>query len=85
MKILALELGKFKSMCCFVDTKTRKHEFLTAATERNYLATVFKKHKVDLVVMEACGPSGWINDLATSLGLKTLVCSTNEDACLCCL
>jgi hypothetical protein len=27
--------------------------------------------------MEACGPSGWINDLAISHGLKTLVCSTN--------
>jgi transposase len=80
MKILALDLGKFKTMCCFFDTKTRKHEFLVAATERNYLATVFKKHKFDLVVMEACGPSGWINDLAVSLGHKTLVCSTNEDA-----
>jgi hypothetical protein len=33
-----------------------------------------------LVVMEACGPSGWIHDLALSLGLKTLVCSTNEAA-----
>jgi hypothetical protein len=30
--------------------------------------------------MESCGPSGWINDLAISDGLKTLVCSTNEDA-----
>ncbi len=30
--------------------------------------------------MEACGPSGWINDLAISHGLKTLVCSTKEDA-----
>jgi transposase len=80
MKILALDLGKFKTMCCFFDTKTRKHEFLTAATDRSYLTTVFKKHQVDLVVMEACGPSGWIHDLAVSLGLKTLVCSTNEDA-----
>jgi hypothetical protein len=80
MKILALDLGKFKTMCCFFDTRTRKHEFLTAATERSYLTTVFKKNKVDLVVMEACGPSGWINDLAESLGLRTLVCSTNEDA-----
>lgn len=80
MKILALDLGKFKTMCCFFDTQTRKHEFLAAATERSYLTTVFKKNKVDLVVMEACGPSGWINDLAVSLGLKTLVCSTNEDA-----
>jgi len=30
--------------------------------------------------MEACGPSGWINDLAVSLGHTTLVCSTIEDA-----
>jgi transposase len=67
-------------MCCFFDTKTRKHTFLNATTDRNYLSTVFKKHKIDLVVMEACGPSGWINDLAISLGHKTLVCSTNEDA-----
>ncbi|MFM8213882.1 MAG: IS110 family transposase [Pirellula sp.] len=67
-------------MCCFFDTKTRKHSFLNAPTERNYLNTLFKNHKVDCVVMEACGPSGWINDLAISHGLKTLVCSTNEDA-----
>ena len=80
MKILALDLGKFNTMCCFFDTRTREHTFLNAMTERNYLATVFNKHSIDLVVMEACGPSGWINDLAVSLGLKTLVCSTNEDA-----
>ncbi|MFN9434102.1 MAG: hypothetical protein ACK6DC_04075 [Planctomycetota bacterium] len=81
MKILALDLGKFNTMCCFFDTKTRKHSFLNAPTERNYLNTLFKNHKVDCVVMEACGPPGWINDLAISHGLKTLVCSTNEDAC----
>ena len=33
-----------------------------------------------VVVMEACGPSGWISDLCEELGLKTFVCSTNEDA-----
>jgi len=56
MKILALDLGKFNTMCCFFDTKTRKHSFLLAATERNYLQTVFQQHQIDLVVMEACGP-----------------------------
>jgi hypothetical protein len=79
VKILARDLGKFNTMCCFFDSKTRKHTFLNATTDRHYLTTVFKKHKVDLVLMEACGPSGWNNDLAHSLGLKTLVCSTNED------
>ena len=76
MKILALDLGKFNTMCCFFDSETRKYEFLKAATDRNYLTIVFKSHEIDLVVMEACGPSGWINDLAISLGLKTLVFSS---------
>jgi len=41
MKILALDLGKFNTMSCFFDTKTRKHSFLNAATERNYLKTLW--------------------------------------------
>ena len=41
---------------------------------------VFRNNKIDLVVMEACGPSGWISDLCQELGLNTLVCSTNEEA-----
>ncbi|MEQ1830609.1 MAG: IS110 family transposase, partial [Pirellula sp.] len=80
MIILALDLGKFNTMCCIFNSETRKHEFINAVTERNYLTTLLKKTKCNLVVMEACGPSGWINDLAISLGHKTLVCSTNEDA-----
>lgn len=80
MNILALDLGKFNTMCCFFDSNSRKHRFLNAATERHYLTTVLKSPKIDLVVMEACGPSGWVSDLAQSLGHKTLVCSTNEDA-----
>lgn len=80
LNILALDLGKFNTMCCFFDTDSRKYHFLNAATDRNYLQTVFQKHPIDLVVMEACGPSGWIHDLAVSLGLKVLVCSTNEEA-----
>jgi transposase len=79
MIILALDLGKFNTMCCFFDTETRTHTFLNALTDRDYLNKVFQS-PIDLVVMEACGPSGWINDLAVGLGLKTLVCSTNEDA-----
>jgi transposase len=80
MKILAIDLGKFHSMCCFFDTETQQHSFWNAATTRAYLTTVLKTHQVDLVVMEACGPSGWVSDLCQEHGLKTLVCSTNEEA-----
>ena len=58
MIILAIDLGKFNSMCCFFDTETQQHSFWNAATTRAYLATVLKTHQIDLVVMEACGPSG---------------------------
>jgi hypothetical protein len=64
VKIFALDLGAVKLKktgqhhVFFFDSKTRKHEFLNANTDLNYLETVFKKHKIDLVVMEACGPSG---------------------------
>jgi hypothetical protein len=57
-KILALDLGKFNTMGCFFDTKTRKYSFHLASTDRNYLKSLFEKHPVDLVVMEACGPFG---------------------------
>jgi transposase len=80
MIILAIDLGKYNSMCCFFDTETQKHTFLNAATTRGYLKSVLKNHTFDLVVMEACGPSGWISDLCEELGHRTLVCSTNEDA-----
>ena len=80
MNILAIDLGKFNSMCCFYDTKTQEYRFQAIATTRPYLTAVFTHHKIDLVVMEACGPSGWISDLCQECGLKTLVCSTNETA-----
>ena len=80
MNILALDLGKFNTTCCVFDSKTRKTRFLTTPTQRESLCAVLKQNKVELVVMESCGPSGWINDLAKSLGRSTLVCSTNEEA-----
>ena len=82
MNILAIDLGKFNSMCCFFNTKTQEYSFWPAATTRVYMQTVLKTNPIDLVVMEACGPSGWMHDLCEELKLETLVCSTNEEAWL---
>ena len=80
MFILAIDLGKFNSMCCFFDTETQEYSFRNAATTRQYVTLVLKSRQIDLVVMEACGPSGWISDWCHERNLKTLVCSTNEEA-----
>lgn len=80
MLILAIDLGKYNSMCCFFDTKTQTPEFWGTKTSRLSMTSLLENRRPDLVVMEACGPSGWISDLCHELGIRTLVCSTNEEA-----
>ena len=82
MNFIAIDLGKFNSMVCFYETTTQKHSFANATTEKGYFRSLFENHDVDLVVMEACGPSGWVNDLCNELRIPTIVCSTHEDAWL---
>jgi len=55
MIILAIDLGKFNSMCCFFDTRTQQYSFWPAATTRRYLRPLMEQLLADLVVMEAYG------------------------------
>ena len=80
MMILSMDLGKFKTVCCFYDSATHQHRFETIQTKTNHVEHLLGLEKVDLVVMEACGPSGWISDLCHQKELKTIVCSTNDEA-----
>ncbi|MEM9369485.1 MAG: IS110 family transposase [Planctomycetota bacterium] len=80
MNILAIDLGKYNSMCCFFDSCSREYEFCNTQTTRGYLEKFLAGRQIDLVVMEACGPSGWVSELCQQLGYPTLVCSTNEEA-----
>ena len=80
MNILALDLGKFNSAACYFNSKTRNSKFVTVATKRPHFESMFADCGADLVVMEACGHSGWSNDMALKHGLKPIVCSTNTEA-----
>ena len=80
MIILAIDLGKFNSMCCYFDAAAGEHRFQAAATTREYFESILNNHEIDLVVMEACSCSGWVSDLCRQRGLQTLVCSTHEEA-----
>ena len=65
MMILAIDLGKFNSMCCFYDTATLKHRFQTVETSRHYLSTIFKTQEIDLVVIN--GGDGTLQRILTEL------------------
>jgi transposase len=79
-KILAIDLGKFKSVTCLLDTETNATEFWTIATDRQYLETVLKKYAPDLVVVEACSSAGWVHDVCSAQGYRVLVCNPAQEA-----
>ena len=59
-RILAIDLGKFKSVTCLLDSDTNETEFWTMSTDRQYLLAVLKNYHPDLVVIESCSsPDGF--------------------------
>ena len=79
-RILAIDLGKFKSVTCLLDTATNQTEFWTMSTDRQYLLAVLKRYAPELVVMESCSLAGWVHDVCTAEGYQVLVCNPNQEA-----
>ncbi len=79
-RILAIDLGKFKSVTCLLDTATNQTEFWTMCTDRPYLLAVLQKYQPDLVVIESCSLAGWVHDECTAEGYQVLVCNPNQEA-----
>ena len=82
MNIMSFDLGKFNSMMCLYQTNTKTMSLETVGTQREYFRSLIVNHKPELVVFEACGPSGWVSDLCREHNIDFIACSTNEDAWL---
>ena len=79
-KILAIDLGKFKSVTCLLETETNETEFWTMSTDRQYLEAVLKKYDPDVIVIEACSNAGWVHDVCAEKGYRILVCNPAQEA-----
>jgi transposase len=80
MKILALDLGKFKSVACDFDSRELRDEFETAVTKPQKLRELLVKRNPDRVVIEICPIAGWVSDMVRELGYELQVASTNDEA-----
>jgi transposase len=78
--ILALDLGKFKSVACVLDAITNEHRFDTITTSPSAVADLLGEVKPDVLIIEACSIAGWVFDLATSLGIAVRVANANGEA-----
>jgi transposase len=80
MKILAIDLGKFNSVACLLDTTRNQGEFETLATQRWALEQLLSKSQPDQVLIETSSISGWVHDLIQGLGYKVIVANPSAEA-----
>lgn len=80
MKILALDLGKYKTVGCEYERETGNHRFKAGFTSPTGLAQLVKEVKPDRVVIEVCNIAGWVSDLLREMKIEVQVANTNGDA-----
>jgi transposase len=77
--ILAMDLGKYKSVVC-VYRSADDCRFLSFPTSRAELARLFERHRPAVVLIEACLLAGWVCDLCADQGVRCLVANTTSEA-----
>ena len=80
MKILALDLGKYKTVGCVYEAATGAHRFKATSTTPAALQQLVKEVKPDRVVIEVCNIAGWVCDLLWGMGVEVQVANTSDDA-----
>jgi transposase len=78
--ILALDLGKYKSVACLYDPATAGARFDTLTTGRAELTRLIQRHRPARVAIEACALAGWVHDLCGELGVPCQVANTASEA-----
>lgn len=80
MKILALDLGKYKTVACDYERETGRHRFKATLTTPADLERLVREVQPDRVVIEVCNIAGWVCDLLRRMGVEVQVANTSADA-----
>jgi transposase len=80
MKILALDLGKYKTVGCAYERESGQHRFRASVTTAAALERMVQEVKPDRVVIEVCNIAGWVCDLLRGMGVAVQVANTSDDA-----
>jgi transposase len=79
MRILALDLGKYKSVACDYEADSGQHRFVTIPTTAKALHDLIVDREPDRVVIEICSMAGWVCDLIRTLESETQVANTTDE------
>jgi transposase len=78
-KILAIDLGKFKSVACVYEPVGDAHRFETIVTSPASVHDLLVETVPTRVVIEACSIAGWVSDIARTLGIELEVANANSE------
>ena len=80
--ILAIDLGKHKSVFCRLDTSSLKSEYFSAKTNPQKFHDIFIELDVDnsIVLFEVGSQAGWLSDMLRAIGIKFKVANVNHSA-----
>jgi transposase len=78
--ILAIDLGKYKSVACLHDEATGECRFMSFETTRSELQRLLAKEQPAVVIIEACLLAGWVHDLCVEFGTRCLIANTASEA-----
>jgi transposase len=79
MKILAIDMGWFNSVSCFLDTGLRKASYRRMKTSSEVFRTLILEKAPDCVVIEAGPMAGWVRDLCDGMKMRLIVLNTNDE------
>lgn len=80
MKILAIDLGKNKSVACIYDAASGSGGFRTLPTNAEAIRELVTTVEPDRVVIEICPIAGWVGDLVAATGVELQVANTSAPA-----
>jgi len=78
--ILAIDLGKYKSVACVHDEASGTCRFTSFETTRGEMHRLLTRDRPTVVIIEACLLAGWVHDLCAELGIRCLVANTASEA-----
>ena len=79
MMILALDLGKSKSVGCILNTTDNTHRFVKVGTTPVRIHDLLVTIAPDRLVIEVGTPAGWVYDIAVALEIAVQVANPNHE------
>lgn len=79
-RILAIDLGKFKSVVCDYDVQTSGHRFDTIPTRPQDFHDLLTERQPDRLVIEIGSAAGWVADMAQALEIEIQIANPNHEA-----